>query len=118
MEFSLHIVICGKSLLLTTLANSLRGHRDIAVTQVGDQHPDFSARVAALGPDVLLVKRNGERLRLPGARTIEVDMDHSVLTVDDEPPIPAAGVHDVLDIIWQTVGEEKRINVTRWVVGH
>lgn len=34
MEFSLHIVICGKSLLLTTLTHCLRAQPGIAVTQI------------------------------------------------------------------------------------
>ena len=101
------VIICGNSLFLLAIEDSLRRVPALEVTRVNLHLPAATARVAALEPDVVIVDRsNGagdlalELLHAqPELAVIGVDVARSVLTVFSSHQVAANSLDDLVQAI-------------------
>ncbi len=101
------IAVCGDSLLLTVVADSLAAQPGFQVTRVAPRRPDALAQLA--GCDVALVEHGADcendhfTLALLQARpdlpVISLDAGRSVLTVLSSRQQAANGVNDLISLI-------------------
>ncbi len=113
MQSRQHVVICGYSLYLDTIAESLQHEPRLAVTQL-HARPDVAQRAVALTPDVLIVEHGTRQWKdllhlTPQVPIIELDPKEAALTVRAPRQVQLGGVSDLVQVIEQ-VAREKSFN--------
>ncbi len=101
------VIICGDSVFLTGVAESLRAMPGLEIVQVNARHPDAAARLAALQPDVIVVDQADAAVNTllallyqrPDLPVVGLDVSRNLLTILSAQEYPAADLSDLARVI-------------------
>jgi len=103
------IVVCGSTVYLEAIANSLSMQPDLEVTLVNPHHPDALARVAALTPNVVIVGHADQsdwltsKILQQGFPMIGLDIHQNTVTILSRRQSPVENVGDLVQVIGKVI---------------